>query len=57
MKVVNQLEELMQNVLESLKDRWDFYRHTAYLKKRGWTEEVETTRNKMKVWRALTTDV
>ncbi len=45
MKVVDQLEELMQNVIESLKDRWDFYRHTAYLKKRGWTEEQYQTYN------------
>ena len=33
------IKELMDNVLEELKDRWDFYRHAAYLKKRGWTEE------------------
>ncbi len=39
MKIVDQLGNLCQNVLEELKGRWDFYRHTAYLKKRGWTEE------------------
>lgn len=33
------IRRLIDNVTESLKDRWDFYRHAAYLKKRGWTEE------------------
>ena len=33
------LRRLIDNVTESLKGRWDFYRHAAYLKKRGWTEE------------------
>jgi hypothetical protein len=37
--VKKQLDELMKNVAEDLKGRWDFYRHAAYLKKRGWTEE------------------
>lgn len=39
MKILDQIEELMRNVAEELKGRWDFYRHAAYLKKRGWTEE------------------
>lgn len=39
MKIVDQLEELCRNVVEEMKDRWDFYRHAAYLKKMGWTEE------------------
>lgn len=38
MNVKEQLAELMQNVAEEMKSRWDFYRHAAYLKKRGWTE-------------------
>ena len=33
------IRRLIDNVTESLKERWDFYRHAAYLKKRGWTEE------------------
>ena len=33
------IKRLIDNVTESLKGRWDFYRHAAYLKKRGWTEE------------------
>lgn len=33
------IQNLIDNVTDSLKDRWDFYRHAAYLKKRGWTEE------------------
>lgn len=33
------IKRLIDNVTESLKERWDFYRHAAYLKKRGWTEE------------------
>jgi len=39
MKIIDQFEELMTNVAEDLKNRWDFYRHAAYLKKKGWTEE------------------
>lgn len=37
--VKKQIDELMENVRDSLKGRWDFYRHAAYLKKRGWTED------------------
>ena len=33
------IRQIIDNVTESLKGRWDFYRHAAYLKKRGWTEE------------------
>lgn len=40
MKFIEQLEEICQNVVEDLKGRWDFYRHRAYLKKMGWTEEM-----------------
>lgn len=39
MGVKEQLAELMANVAEELKNRWDFYQHRAYLKRRGWTEE------------------
>lgn len=39
MNVKEQLEQIMNDVVESIKGRWDFYRHAAYLKKRGWTEE------------------
>jgi hypothetical protein len=39
MTVLKKLEDLCQNVLEEMKGRWDFYRHAAYLKKRGWTEQ------------------
>lgn len=34
------VRQLIDNVTESLKSRWDFYRHAAYLKKKGWTEEI-----------------
>jgi len=40
MNFVEQLEELCRNVVEDLRDRWDFYRHNMYLKKMGWTEEA-----------------
>lgn len=40
MKILDQIEEICLNVAEGLKDRWDFYRHAAYLKKMGWTEEA-----------------
>ena len=33
------LADLANNALQELKNRWDFYRHAAYLKKKGWTEE------------------
>lgn len=33
------IKNLIDNVTENLKSRWDFYRHAAYLKKTGWTEE------------------
>ena len=39
MNVNAQISELMNNVAEDLKSRWDFYRHAAFLKNRGWTEE------------------
>lgn len=38
--MLKQLEELFTNVLNDVKGRWDFYRHAAYLKKMGWTEEA-----------------
>lgn len=38
-QILDQIDELVKNVAEDLKGRWDFYRHAAYLKKRGWTEE------------------
>lgn len=31
---------LIGNVADNLKGRWAFYRHAAYLKKKGWTEEI-----------------
>jgi hypothetical protein len=40
MRIVDQIEELMRNVANDLKGRWDFYQHRAYLKKMGWTEEA-----------------
>lgn len=40
MKFIDQLEDLCRNIVEDLKGRWDFYRHSAYLKKMGWTEET-----------------
>jgi hypothetical protein len=33
------IRNLIDKVTEDLKGRWDFYRHAAYLKKRGWTED------------------
>ena len=33
------VKNLIDNVTENLKGRWDFYRHAAYLKKTGWTED------------------
>ena len=39
MNIKDQLTELMHNVAEDIKNRWDFYRHAAYLKRRGWSEE------------------
>lgn len=40
MKILDELKNLRLNVLAELKDRLDFYRHAAYLKKMGWTEEA-----------------
>ena len=39
MNIGDQMNVLMNNVLEELKSRWDFYRHAAYLKKHGITED------------------
>lgn len=39
MNTIERLSEIMKTVTDELLDRWDFYRHAAYLKKRGWTEE------------------
>lgn len=39
MSVKDQIEEILRNVVEDIVNRWDFYRHAAYLKKMGWTEE------------------
>ncbi len=36
---IDDVRRLIDNVAESMKGRWDFYRHAAYLKKKGWTEE------------------
>jgi len=33
------VKNLIDNVTENLKGRWDFYRHAAFLKKTGWTEK------------------
>jgi hypothetical protein len=33
------IRNLIDNVTAELKGRWDFYRHAAYLKKQGWTED------------------
>ena len=30
---------MIKEAIKDLKSRWDFYRHAAYLKKMGWTEE------------------
>lgn len=39
MNLDNQITIMMNNVLEDLKSRWDFYRHAAYSKKHGITED------------------
>lgn len=39
MNIKEQLAELVDAVVEELKDRWDFYQHRLYLKRMGWTEE------------------
>jgi len=36
---IDDVRKLIDLVSESLKGRWDFYRHAAYLKNKGWTEE------------------
>jgi hypothetical protein len=33
------VKNIISNLTDNLKGRWDFYRHAAYLKKQGWTEE------------------
>ena len=33
------VKNIISNLTNNLKGRWDFYRHAAYLKKQGWTEE------------------
>lgn len=33
------IKNILVNLKASLKERWDFYRHAAYLKDKGWTEE------------------
>jgi hypothetical protein len=33
------IKNLIDNVTENLKSRWDFYRHAAYLKEKNWIEE------------------
>ena len=38
--MLEEIETLFRNVADSLRDQWDFYRHAAYLKKMGWTEEA-----------------
>lgn len=38
-KQIESIKELMANIVEEFKDRYDFYQHRAYLKKMGWTEE------------------
>lgn len=38
--IISDIEKLMNNVIDDLKSRWDFYRHAAFLKKMGWTEEA-----------------
>lgn len=38
--MLEEIETLLRNVADSLRDQWDFYRHAAYLKKMGWTEEA-----------------
>lgn len=38
-KQIETIKKLLENVVDDYKNRWDFYRHRAYLKKKGWTEE------------------
>ena len=33
------VKNIISNLTDNLKSRWDFYRHAAYLKKMNWTEE------------------
>lgn len=33
------IQRFIKDIGDSLKTNWNFYRHTAYLKKKGWTEE------------------
>jgi len=33
------VKNIISNLTDNLKGRWDFYRHAAFLKKTGWTEE------------------
>lgn len=33
------VKNIITNLTDSLKSRWDLYRHAAYLKNKGWTEE------------------
>lgn len=34
------VKNIITNLTDSLKSKWDFYRHAAFLKKKGWTEEA-----------------
>jgi len=36
---IDDVRRLIDKVAEDMKGRWQFYRHRAYLKKQGWTEE------------------
>lgn len=36
---IDDVRRLIDKVAEDMKGRWEFYRHRAYLKKMGWTEE------------------
>jgi len=36
---IDDVRRLIDKVADDMKGRWDFYRHAAYLKKKGWTEE------------------
>jgi hypothetical protein len=37
--MITAIQSAFDKVMEDLKDRWDFYRHAAFLKKTGMTEE------------------
>lgn len=37
--IKHQISEMLTNVADVIRSRWNFHQHAAYLKKRGWSED------------------